>query len=128
MYRLHLQIPVIPTSLNKELRRSRHAKNRTNSAWDMHIHLELQRAGGPRPPAAPLLRAKLTLVRHSHRMLDFDGLVGSLKPIPDALVFAGVLKDDSWSVLGGWTADQKFRPKKLGPLLEILVEEVDAQS
>jgi hypothetical protein len=127
MYRLELSIPVIPTSLNKELRRNRHAKNQTNSAWDMHLHLELKRSGGPRPPRAPLARAKLTLIRHSYRMLDFDGLVGSLKPIPDALVFARVLADDSWAVLGAWTAAQVFRPKKLGPLLEIIVEEVDAE-
>ncbi len=125
MYRLELQIPVIPTSLNKELRRNRHAKNKTNSAWDMHLHMEITRRR--LRPAAPLARAKLTLIRHSYRMLDFDGLVGSLKPIPDALVFAGVLKDDSWAVLGKWDPDQRFRPKKLGPLLEIIVEEVDAQ-
>ncbi len=59
-------------------------------------------------------------------MLDFDGLVGSLKPVVDALVTAGILLDDRWSVLGAWSVDQKFREKKAGPMLEILVQELPA--
>lgn len=69
-------------------------------------------------------RAKISIIRHSHRMLDFDGLVGSLKPVVDALVTAGILLDDRWSVLGAWAVDQRFRSKKDGPLLDILVEEM----
>ena len=75
-------------------------------------------------PAEPLSKANITLVRHAHRMLDFDGLVGSMKPIVDALVTAGVLVDDSWTVLGRWNVDQRFRPKAKGVLLEIMVQAV----
>lgn len=69
-------------------------------------------------------RARIRLVRHAYRTLDYDGLVGSMKPVVDALVTARVLKDDSWNVLGRWDVDQKFRPKKDGPELEIWITEV----
>jgi hypothetical protein len=75
-------------------------------------------------PKAPLKRARLTLIRYSHRMLDYDGLVGSMKPVVDALVASGVLEDDSWNVLGAWSVDQRFRKKSDGPLLELLVQEL----
>ncbi len=57
-------------------------------------------------------------------MLDFDGLVGSMKPVIDALVTCGVLKDDSWAVTGPWECKQIFRPKSLGPLLEVHIREL----
>lgn len=72
-------------------------------------------------PPRPLEKAQITLVRYSHRMLDFDGLVGSMKPVVDGLVTAGVLKDDSFGVTGPWAVNQRFRPKNEGPLLEVLV-------
>lgn len=75
-------------------------------------------------PPAPLERARLTIVRHGHRMLDFDGVVGSCKPVVDALKTCGILKDDSWKVLGAWSVDQKFRPRADGPLLEVFIEEL----
>lgn len=81
-------------------------------------------AASGKTPTAPLQKASITIVRHSHRMLDFDGLVGSLKPVVDALVSAGVLSDDSWGVVGRWNVDQKFRSKSSGPMLEIFVKQL----
>lgn len=75
-------------------------------------------------PAEPLTKAKLSIVRHSHRMLDYDGLVGSMKPVVDSLVQLGILSDDSWTVLGAWNVSQKYRPKSDGPRLEILLQEL----
>jgi hypothetical protein len=75
-------------------------------------------------PTSPLTKAKLTIVRHYYRTLDYDGLVGSMKPVVDGLIHAGVISDDSWGVLGQWDVSQKFRPKKLGPLLEINIREL----
>lgn len=57
-------------------------------------------------------------------MLDYDGLVGSMKPVVDALVTCGILKDDSYKVTGPWDVTQSFRPKKSGELLEVFVTEV----
>lgn len=91
-----------------------------NKKWDFLI------AGMCRGklPKKPLEKAKIRIVRHFWRFLDYDGLVGSMKPIVDALVDCGVLVDDSWKVLGQWDVSQEFRPKKDGPLLKIEVIEV----
>lgn len=117
-----LQVPWVPKSLNKSLNSHWRKRHRTNQEWDAYILAQVQN----RKPPFPLARAKISLTRHSHRMLDFDGVVGSLKPVVDALVTAGVLVDDSWNVLGAWKVDQMFRPKKDGQLLEILIEGIDS--
>jgi hypothetical protein len=117
-YKLFLQIPNLPKSLNKKLRSNRFALMRENRSFDMLLACECS----AKKPKAPLERANITLIRHSHRTLDYDGLVGSMKPVVDALVSCGVLLDDSWRVLGRWNVDQRFRPKKDGPLLEIMVQ------
>jgi Holliday junction resolvase RusA-like endonuclease len=120
MYSLSLSIPWLPESMNCSLRKNRYAQQRINKAWDAYIAAEVY----DKAPFRPLKRAKLTIVRHSHRTLDYDGLVGSLKPVVDALVSARIFLDDSWKVLGAWNVDQRFKPKSEGPLLEITIEEL----
>ncbi len=120
MYKLHLKIDFIPESLNKKLRKNRYANNKENKSFDIYMSSVCM----GKLPKVPLEKARLTLIRHSHRMLDFDGMVGSFKPVVDSLVSCGVLIDDRWSVLGKWDCDQIFRPKKEGQILEIIVEEV----
>lgn len=119
MFTLSLEIPWNPLSLNKSLRSHWRKRGKLNKSWDVYIGAMLVR----NKPPKPLERAQLIMVRHAHRMLDYDGLVGSLKPVVDALVTCGVLKDDSWKVTGAWVVDQQFRPKKNGPLLTIHVSE-----
>lgn len=117
MYRLDLTLHCLPKSLNRTLRKHWAAQRREGKNFDFLI------AGmcrGKLPPT-PLEKAHIKITRHFYRSLDFDGLVGSLKPVVDALVSAGVLKDDKWAVVGAWTVDQQFRAKKDGPLLEIQV-------
>ncbi len=121
MYKLYLSTDAVPRSLNKKLRSNRWKNSSENKAWDSLI---FALASEKKKPSKPLLRAKICLVRHSHRMLDYDGLVGSLKPVVDALVSCEILKDDSWNILGKWDVDQRFRPKKDGQLLEILIQEM----
>ncbi len=119
-YRLFFEIPWLPAALNKKLSGHWRDRHRENNAWDVYIHTLVM----GKKPKSPLKRASIRLVRHAYRSLDFDGLVGSLKPVIDSLVTAGVLADDSWNVLGAWSVDQKFRAKKLGPLLEIEIVEI----
>lgn len=118
-YKLYLKLDVLPKSLNKKLRSHFHRNNEENRAWDMLVACEVSEKGKPKEP---LEKANISIVRHSHRTLDYDGLVGSLKPVVDALVSCGVLIDDSWKVLGRWNVDQRFRSKNDGPLLEIVVQ------
>ncbi len=115
MYTLRLEFDQLPQSLNKALRSNWRKAHRINTAWDLMVR---QKVAG-RLPVVPLERARIQIVRHYYRTLDFDGLVGSLKPVVDGLVSCGVIKDDSWTTLGPWQVDQKFRPKSAGPLLEI---------
>lgn len=118
-YTLFLQIDKLPSSLNKKLQWGAKFKNvKENKMWDMLIMCECS----GRMPQTPLSKVNLTLIRHSHRMLDFDGLVGSMKPVVDALVSCGVLQNDGWGVTGVWNVHQRFRPKSDGPLLEIMVQ------
>jgi hypothetical protein len=121
LYKLFLQIDELPKSLNKGLRTNRFKYQRLNKQWDFMVAC---RVGEKGTPEKPLQKANITLIRHAHRTLDYDGLVGSMKPIVDALVTCGVLSDDSWAVTGRWNVDQKFRSKSEGPLLEILIQEM----
>lgn len=123
MYKLFLQIDQMPKSLNSKLRAHWRSQRRESKGWDWTIAALISQSSEGKPKS-PLGKAKITIIRHNYRMLDYDGLVGSLKPIVDALVTAAVLEDDSWNVLGRWNVDQRFRPKKEGPLIEVLVQEL----
>lgn len=118
MYTLRLTLHSLPDSLNKGLRTNRFRYQVKNKRWDFLV------AGMVRNqlPDVPLTKAKIKIIRHFWRTLDYDGLVGSMKPVVDALVSARVLKDDSWNVTGAWEVDQVFRSKKDGPLLEIEIQ------
>jgi hypothetical protein len=117
MYKLKLEFETLPKSLNKKLRSNYFKNHKELKSWQMMV--ELQSFG--KKPDYPLPKASIEIIRHSYRLLDYDGLVGSLKPVIDAIVKAGILIDDSWGVTGRWFVDQKFRPKKLGPLLEVTI-------
>ena len=119
MYSLKIEIDSLPKSLNVKLRSHYHKNKKENDSWDRMIYFKTLN----QLPPEPLLKANIKIIRHSSRTLDFDGFVGSLKPVVDALVSCGVLSDDSWNVLGAWEVDQVFRPKKLGVLLEVFITE-----
>lgn len=120
MYQLQIEINELPQSLNKKLRKHWTKNHRENNLWDTLIYQKVFR----QLPPTPLKKAKLRIVKHFWRTMDFDGFVGSLKPVVDALVTAGVIEDDSWKVLQAWEVNQVFRDKKLGPLLQIEIIEV----
>jgi len=119
-YELRIELTELPQSLNKKLRKHWTKNHRENNLWDTLIYQKVFR----QLPPTPLKRAKLRIVKHFWRTMDFDGFVGSLKPVVDALVTAGVIEDDSWKVLQAWEVNQVFRDKKLGPLLQIEIIEV----
>lgn len=120
MYKVDLSFQVLPKSLNRTLAAHWGRRYKTNNAWDNIVWSQVH----DRLPDAPLERARIKIVRHFWRTLDYDGLVGSMKPMVDGLVTAGVLSSDSWKVLGVWDVTQEFRPKKDGPLLTVEIFEV----
>lgn len=54
--------------------------------------------------------------------MDYDGVVGSMKGVVDALVLCGIMHDDSYNVTGPWVVTQE----KGRPGLFIEVTEIDA--
>lgn len=119
MFRLHLVFDQFPASLNTKLRSHYFSQRRESKVWQLIVK---NKARGKIPPS-PLLKAKIMVIRHAHRNLDFDGLVGAMKPVVDALVRCKIIHDDNWTTIGAWDVDQVFRPKKDGQLLEVIVIE-----
>lgn len=120
MYTLTLEIKGLPKSTN-QLLGSSWGKKKDNAVLWKKIVKDYVR--GKEPPE-PLTRVKLSLVRCNYRTLDYDGCVASMKPVVDGLVEAGVLQNDTWKITGKWDVDQEFRPKELGGMIRIRVEEV----
>jgi hypothetical protein len=119
-YSLELTIPFLPMSYNKALSTHFQKRSDSNECWDHIVHLYSR----GKKPLKPLGKVKLTLVRYNYRTLDFDGLVASFKAPIDAMVTAGILKNDTWKITGKWDVDQKFLPKSKAPFITIKVEEI----
>ena len=117
-YRLKIRIPGQPDPLNKMLRMHYKKRNRLNKVWYEVVHLSVCR----QLPAKPLDKAKITVVLYNARNLDYDGAVGSLKPLIDGLVRAKVIRNDSYVVTGPWDVTQKHCKKGL-ELVEITIIE-----
>lgn len=120
LYTLELKLPFLPKSLNKSLRTHYLKRDEENKVWDKLVWLYVRN----NLPLKPLTKVKITCVRYNWKALDFDGLVGSLKPVIDAFETAKVIKKDSWKVTGKWDVDQKFLPKKEAPYITIKIEEI----
>ena len=119
MYQLSFTLHSLPDSLNKALRGYRMKYFKKNHKWDLLVFGMVRH----QLPKEPLKKAHIRIVRHFWRTLDYDGLVGSMKPIVDALVSSGVILDDNWNVTGQWDVSQQFRSKKEGALLEVTITE-----
>lgn len=95
MYQLHLTFPILPMNhLNG--RHHWRVKHKDSQLWDTLVRAQC--CG--RLPEKPLERARLTLIRHSSRYMDWDNLCATWKNPVDALVSARVLEDDAWRVIG----------------------------
>lgn len=123
-YELYIAVAgELPKATNKLL--GAHWKHKHGNAvkWKTIV----QRACLNYRPAELLSQARITIIRHHYRMLDYDGLVASQKPVVDGLKGL-ILKDDTWKITGPWKVDQRFRAKAEGPLLEIWIREVKLEN
>ena len=118
-YYLEIVIPGIPDSLNRTLRQHYKARNKTNKHWYDLVKTMV----GRQAPRVPLKKAHIKIVRRYYRFLDWDGAVGSMKPILDGLVQARIIKDDTYKVTGPWDVTQEFLPKKDGGHVYLLISE-----
>ncbi len=108
-FNLDVEIEGLPEPVNKILWTHWTVKKKHTDMWKKKVFVAI----GQNKPVTPLKKAKLTLTRYSSRESDFDGLVGSFKPITDALISCGVIEDDKPSVIGRpeyvW---EKVKPKE----------------
>lgn len=89
--RMIIEIPRIPCSPNEILGYHWRHRARNNRLWQDEIHAATFRS----KPARPYARARVHIDRRSPGELDPDNLTGAVKPILDALRYAGILLDDT---------------------------------
>jgi hypothetical protein len=86
----HVTIGRIPRSANRQLRAHWGARVRDLESWRQHVRAALGRR--PRPPAE---RVRLEITVHRLKLQDPDNAHASVKPLLDALVREGWLRDDA---------------------------------
>ena len=119
MYKLHIELPGLPRRTNNQFQHWR-AKKAHADKWKMAVILAI----GQNIPTQPLTKAKLTLIRHSSRTPDFDGLVSSFKAAIDGLKYAKVIIDDNMDIIG--IPDYRHvKCKQLKGKIEIIVEQIE---
>lgn len=136
-YRLELTIPGAPSNpMNGSHGHWRQA-NATRQKWKEAVRL----AASGKLPAEPLEKAQITLIRNGSGLLDYDGLVASMKSLVDGLLpiyekiplggkrwkrgkptWKGVIKDDSWEVTGDWKVVQYKVPRGQESTIIIITE------
>jgi hypothetical protein len=112
----------VPVSLNQLLNmktRSYHQYNNYKKDWTERLVLRTKQL----KPKSPFTKVKLKLVSHRHLFLDYDNLVGAMKPIVDGLVTAGLFINDKYETTGQWDVDEKKIPKKQQGFVEIEITE-----
>ena len=95
-YEVNFAIEGLPQTLNAIGRKHWAVKVKEARHWKHLVLLAL----GSAIPRVPLQKAKLTLIRHSSREPDFDGLTSTWKHIIDGLTEARVIVDDKPSIIG----------------------------
>ena len=96
MYIFEFSIQGLPPTTNSEGRAHHFVKAKTAKAWKELTALSV----GRNKPKSPLMKARITLQRHSSSEPDFDGLVSTFKHVLDGLKLCGVIFDDKMSIIG----------------------------
>lgn len=73
-----------------------------------------------------LIKAKITIIRHSCKEPDFDGLVSGGKHLLDGLKLAKVITDDKQSVIGQPVYLWQFRGRSQGGMVTMRVEKEES--
>lgn len=83
-------------------------KAKHNAAWKKNVGLRIL----VNKPSIPFKQANMVCIRYSSTEPDFDGLVMSFKPVIDAFVSYGFLRDDKPSNLNVTYRWEKCAPKR----------------
>lgn len=106
-YEICFRVPGQPETLNVMLRMNTFKRRKIKAEWEKMVWLLVRN----QIPKEPLRKAFITFKLYRSRFMDWDGAVGSMKPIMDGIVKAGILKDDSYKITGPWDVTQhKCKP------------------
>lgn len=119
MYELSFEIQGLPKTPNQLLRKHWSVVSKNANQWKRLVGLSTR----GKTPRAPLPLAQLTLIRFGTRLMDYDGLVTSFKPVVDGLIESQVIEDDSWNHVGRWDVSQ-FKVSKGEEKIVVKVKEV----
>lgn len=98
-YRLEITLTGLPKRINQFHGSSWQVKYAESRKWQLRLYAKMLITKQHSPPE-PLNKANVTLIRHSSRCPDYDGLVSSFKRVIDALKKLNVIKDDNMNVIG----------------------------
>lgn len=116
-YKLEIFIPQLPPTVNVFMRQNFRKRSRVFEEFYSYVYFVTKE----QKPKKPLRKCSLTLVRYGTKYLDFDGLVGSFKPVVDGLKYSEIIIDDNFGVTGIWDVNQQIVKKdKVG--ISIIVE------
>ena len=117
---IQFTIPELPVTLNLLMRMHYQKRGVYDRRWKEQVHWTLI-AEGLLPPKL-FSKAEIFLYRFSPRMLDFDNLVGSFKPVVDALKGV-VIVDDRKAILGDRWEVSQIQCRKADSRIVVRVEE-----
>lgn len=120
---IRLRISRVPASPNELLGFHWRYRKKNCDLWQREVYYALVQAGHRN--LIPYGRAQVSIDRHSHGELDPDNLIGSVKPILDALRYAHVLVDDSPAHLV-LKVTQRRCPRKAAPQTLIEIQPLEA--
>ena len=116
---IHLTISTPPPSLNKLLNMHYMARSRLKRRIQTEVWAQVRQ----RRFKGTLYKALLTGTRYGPKTLDEDNLIGSLKPVIDALRWSHVIIDDTPDHLKiGEIKQIKIKPKEVARL-ELTVQD-----
>ena len=90
MEKVTVILPAVPVTQNEYLRLHWAKRARVNKDWQHLVSLFF-----PKRESVVMTKAKMQIEQHRHGLQDPDNRVAACKPLIDAIVRAGFLKDDS---------------------------------
>ena len=119
---LELIIPKVPPSPNITLRLPYWKRTELNRMWRNLVIVELQTTHFDVPPL-PFRKFTILIKQFRKRLLDWDNLYASCKPVIDALERNGIIVSDSPKHLLELKVLQEIKDKNDEPYIEILIQE-----
>lgn len=119
-YILNIAIPSLPKMPNVTIWSNNFKVNDHNKNWYNIIYFSTRKY----VPKSPIEKYKIKLTRYASREPDYDGLVGSFKPVVDGLIKANIIKDDKLSNSGKWDVNWVYEKTRKNGRIEIYIEEV----